>query len=122
MHSGSRFLFCVCNRRHLTSRYELSSVFLTLRSSANYQSFLSFEGLLFAIRSSLIFLFPSSSFVSRRFHLDTYSSFDSFSSYSLPSLYISLLSLSFSSFLFQFLFFVFLVSIFLRLVCRCSLY
>ena len=60
MHSGSRFLFSVCNRRHPTSRYELSSAFLTPRSSANYQSFLSFEGLFFAIRSSLIFLSLSS--------------------------------------------------------------
>lgn len=60
MHSGSRFLFSVCNRCHPTSRYELSFAFLTPRSSANYQSFLSFEGPFFAIRSSLIFLSLSS--------------------------------------------------------------
>lgn len=129
MHSGSRFLFSVCNRCHPTSRYELSFAFLTPRSSANYQSFLSFEGPFFAIRSSLIFLSLSSflrfsSFSTQirtllfLFFALTFSLFF----YSLPSLYVSLVSLSFSSFLFQFLPFVFFVSIFLRLVCRCSLY
>lgn len=130
MHSGSRFLFSVCNRCHPTSRYELSFAFLTPRSSANYQSFLSFEGPFFAIRSSLIFLSLSSflRFLSFSTQIRTLLflffalTFSLFFFYSLPSLYVSLVSLSFSSFLFQFLPFVFFVSIFLWLVCRCSLY
>lgn len=129
MHSGSRFLFSVVIDAIQPRDTNCLSHFSLRVPVQITKAFYPLKGPSLRLDQVWFFFRYPPSFVSRRFPLRYVLFFFCFSLwlslfffYSLPSLYVSLVSLSFSSFLFQFLPFVFFVSIFLRLVCRCSLY